>query len=507
MKAGQTKKKGLSQMKIHFTLFMFLVCSLTHLNDANARIIKAASCAQQDVQQAIDAARNGDVVEVPAGTATWVAEDENHLAVLISGKVVTLRGAGIDQTVITDGNRLAWKDLLIWIVGEKPARVTGFTFKGFIDKNRGAAAIAVRGDCMNWRIDHCRFDGSPRGVWAYAGCFGLVDNCTFLDVGQGVVMKGHGPLSWERPLALGLTNAVYIEDCTFDGGGGATDGYHGARFVFRHNSLIDTHLAQHGCDSGNYRSTFSYEVYDNVIGKKDLKSWEVPRAMHFRGGTGVVFNNMLSGFSTGIDVANYRSSEALRKLCGKWGICDGKNPVDGNEEPNGYPARDQIGRSTNQILEPLHEWNNTLDGEDADIHVSTGAQHIKENRDFHNDTSRPGYKPYAYPHPLRDEWPPEPPQDDEAPTAPLNLTAREVSETRTELTWEPSTDNEGVTGYYVWLNGARVTTITDPTYTCYTFKRLKPSATQYSFAVSAFDAAGNESQTCPTVMQSAPATY
>jgi len=486
-------------MKKHSVLFTFLLCSLTVLGDARAETVKAASCAQQDVQRAIDAARDGDVVEVPAGTATWLAEDENHPAVLISGKRVTLRGAGADQTVITDGNRVAWRDLLIWIDGQQPARVTGFTFKGFIDNNRGAAAVAVHGDCKGWRIDHCKFDGSPRGVWAYAGCFGLVDNCTFLNAGQGVVMKGYGPLSWERPLALGMPDAVYIEDCTFEGGGAATDGYHGARFVLRHNSLSDTHVGQHGCDSGNYRSTFSFEVYDNVIGKKDLKSWEVPRAMHFRGGTGVVFDNTLSGFTTGIDVANYRSSEAMRTLCGKWGICDGKNPVDGNEEPNGYPARDQIGRSTNQILQPLHEWNNTLDGEDADIHVSTGAQHIQQNRDFYNDTPRPGYKPYPYPHPLRDQWPPEPPQDDEAPTPPGNLTVRAVSQRQATLAWRPSTDNEAVAGYYVWLNGARVTAITDPGHTRYTLGRLTPPATQCSFAVSAFDRAGNESQPCPSV--------
>ena len=476
-----------------FFVLTLLLASSVILSDAHGATIRATSCSQEDVQHAIDAARDGDVVAVPAGTATWLAAGENKPAVLIGDKVITLRGAGIDQTVITDGNTAAWKDLLIWIRGEKPARITGFTFKGSLDRNRGAAAIAVHGDCTNWRIDHCKFDGSPRGVWAYAGCFGLVDNCTFLNVGQGVVMKGHGPKSWKRPLMLGLPHAVYIEDCNFRAGGAATDAYHGGRFVFRHNTVIDTHVAQHGCDSGGYRSTFSYEVYENRIGKEKLGLWEVPRAMHFRGGTGVVFNNSLSGFTEGIDVANYRSSERLRELCGKWGICDGKNPVDGNEEPNGYPARDQIGRSTSQILEPLYEWNNTLDGQDADIHVSTGAQHIKEDRDFLNDTHRPGYKPYAYPHPLSQQWPQKPPEDRTAPTVPQNLAARALSERKVELTWEPSTDNEGVMGYYLWLDGERVTKITDPSYGEYTFRRLKPPSTQYTFAVSAFDGAGNES--------------
>jgi len=95
------------------------------------------------------------------------------------------------------------------------------------------------------------------------------------------------------------TWGLYIEDCTFRAGGAATDAYHGARFVFRNNSVIDTHVAQHGCDSGGYRSTFSYEVYENRITKEKLGSWKVPRAMHFRGGTGVVFNNTLGGYTAG----------------------------------------------------------------------------------------------------------------------------------------------------------------------------------------------------------------
>ncbi|MHC4407024.1 MAG: hypothetical protein ACYTG0_46015 [Planctomycetota bacterium] len=473
---------------------ILLVGRLLSADYADAGTLKAASCSQDDVQAAIDAASDGDIVEVPTGTATWTTTSSTKPAVLISEKTITLQGAGIDKTIILDETGYPWKDLLLWISGTKPARITGFTFKGFIERNRGAAAVAVRGNCRNWRIDHCKFDGSPRGVWAYAGCFGVVDNCIFLNTGQGVVMKGYGDESWKRPLTLGLADALYVEDCTFKAGGAATDAYHGARFVFRRNSLVDTHVAQHGCDSGNYRSTFSYEVYDNVIAKEKLTASRVPRAMHFRGGTGVVFNNTLAGFSEGIDVANYRSSERFRKLCGKWGICDGKNPVDGNEEPNGYPARDQIGRSTNQVLEPLYEWNNTLDGKDADVHVSTGTQHIGEGRDFHNDTPRPGYRPYAYPHPLRAEWPPAPPKDHEAPTVPVNLTVHGVSGARAELTWQPSTDNEGVMGYYVWLDGRRVSRITAPACTKYTLPRLKAPTGRHTFSVSAFDAAGNESR-------------
>jgi len=313
-------------------------------------------------------------------------------------------------------------------------------------------------------------------------------------------MKGAGAKSWERPLALGLGGAVYIEDCTFRGGSAATDGYHGARFVFRHNTVIDTHVAQHGCDSGGYRSTFSFEVYRNVMENRS-RAHSLPRAMHFRGGTGVVFSNTLKGYAEGIDVANYRSSQApaMRRLCARWGACDGKNPIDGNEEAGGYPAQDQIGRSARQVLEPLHQWGNTLNGKPARVHVSTGARHIREGRDFRNGTPRPGYRPYAYPHPLRRQWPAPAPSDRQPPGVPRGVTARAVSERSVELTWEAPKDNHATAGYWIRLDGHRISAVTDSACTRYVFGRLRAAAGRHTFAVSAFDAAGNESPPCAPV--------
>jgi hypothetical protein len=53
-----------------------------------------------------------------------------------------------------------------------------------------------------------------------------------------------------------------------------------------------------------------------------------------------------------------------------------------------------------QALEPLYEWNNTLNGKDADF--DSASILIQERKECRNDTPRPGYTPYAYPHPLID---------------------------------------------------------------------------------------------------------
>jgi hypothetical protein len=51
-------------------------------------------------------------------------------------------------------------------------------------------------------------------------------------------------------------------------------------------------------------------------------------------------------------------------------------------------------------LEPGYSWNNKYGTERVyDIHADS-RKTFQENRDFYNNTPKPGYKPYTYPHPL-----------------------------------------------------------------------------------------------------------
>jgi chitodextrinase len=82
-----------------------------------------------------------------------------------------------------------------------------------------------------------------------------------------------------------------------------------------------------------------------------------------------------------------------------------------------------------------------------------------------------------------------PAPDTTAPSVPKNLTATPASSSQVDLSWSASTDNVGVAGYRVYRNGARVATVSG---TSHQDKNLSASTT-YSYQVSAFDAAGNES--------------
>jgi chitodextrinase len=81
------------------------------------------------------------------------------------------------------------------------------------------------------------------------------------------------------------------------------------------------------------------------------------------------------------------------------------------------------------------------------------------------------------------------PPDTEAPTVPANLTATAISSSQINLTWNASTDNVGVIGYNIYRNGTQLTTTAN---TSYSDTGLSPSTT-YAYAVSAYDAAGDES--------------
>jgi hypothetical protein len=79
--------------------------------------------------------------------------------------------------------------------------------------------------------------------------------------------------------------------------------------------------------------------------------------------------------------------------------------------------------------------------------------------------------------------------DTQAPSTPLNLTASNETTTTIDLNWQASTDNVGVVGYQVYLDGTSIGSVSS---TSATITGLLED-TSYDFNVLAFDAAGNTS--------------
>ena len=81
------------------------------------------------------------------------------------------------------------------------------------------------------------------------------------------------------------------------------------------------------------------------------------------------------------------------------------------------------------------------------------------------------------------------PDDNESPSVPSGLNLSNITNNSIDIQWSASTDNVGVSGYYIYLNNAKVSSTAN---TSYSITGLH-SNTTYTIAVSAFDEAGNES--------------
>ena len=96
--------------------------------------------------------------------------------------------------------------------------------------------------------------------------------------------------------------------------------------------------------------------------------------------------------------------------------------------------------------------------------------------------------------PSKDSEPPQPVSDIE----PLKVTPKQLT-----INWSATTDNVGVIGYRIWLNGFEVAT------TAETRARLRwfnDDSGQHVVQIRAVDAAGNQSRSSPTLVVTRPST-
>ncbi len=84
--------------------------------------------------------------------------------------------------------------------------------------------------------------------------------------------------------------------------------------------------------------------------------------------------------------------------------------------------------------------------------------------------------------------------DTEAPSTPTNLTSSNVTQTSADLSWTASTDNVGVTGYDIYVDGSLDGSTANTTYNVTGLT----AGTTYAMSVKAKDAAGNESAEATT---------
>ncbi len=404
---------------------------------AYAADIPAASCNWEDVQAAVNATQNGDVVIVPAGTCTW------SQTVRITDKSITLRGMGMTRTLIDDQTTGGFEKqaLIIHAGATHFVRITGI---GFTEHNLPPqeynGIILVKGG-TEFRIDHLSFSEVDVRCICIDYGRGVIDHNQFLKMqGPGIMLNykyttggdSFGDYSWSQPTSLGAytDGMVFIEDNVFawdealrnsgEHHDSCIDNGFGARWVFRHNQATDMAIMTHGINGGGRgRGLRQFELYSNTF----LSIAESNRnggiyGMLLRGGTGVAFDNVLTGplwqlfVKMNLDMEGEGQYEYPMAIAA-WGenLGTGANPYDA---PSGYPSLDQVGASqddgiwsgnpaspqiyNNQQLEPVYYWDNTFP--QAAVSSESTSAKIQINRDYFEGINKPGYKPYRYPHPL-----------------------------------------------------------------------------------------------------------
>jgi hypothetical protein len=427
------------QFRSFLAFIVFAAASGLATRTVRAETRMAAALTPEAVYDAISAANDGDTVQLPEGTALWKRGwNTDHWSKM---KAITIQGAGIDKTIIRDDTSKAAGDEPFEIKGVegKPFRITGITFDGTDLPNAGtwAGAVVISGNCKNFRVDHCKFLNMDRMLTITGDAYGLVDHCSFLPLkkkgglAQTIYCMGPGKINFTRPLTLGTAQAVYFEDnearfspevVEATGNNPWIVPYDAARVVIRHNKIINTQLEIYRVRPGALGCQIS-EIYDNTFSAEGAKVGRPQGFIFISGGVSIVFNNTVTGTTYNCRTIEISHERSFRPI-GEFGICDGTNPIDGNQIPAGqigagYPAFGQPGRGSDAdgdgVFEPspCYAWNNTLNGGPLKMilrrwdlkETQLQAAHVKEGRDFFNGEPKPEYyKPYVYPHPLQSGW-------------------------------------------------------------------------------------------------------
>ena len=246
----------------------------------------ATNLTPEAVWDAINAAKDGDIVQLPEGTAVWKKGwNADHWAKM---KAITIQGAGIDKTIIRTDTSTAPGDKPFVLNGVegKPFRITGITFDGTGFPNAGtwAGEIVISGNCKNFRVDHCKFLNMDQMMTITGDTYGLIDHCYFYALeknrlAQTIYCQGPGKVNFTRPLTMGTAQAVYFEDneahfspevVNPDGNNPWIVPYEGARVVIRHNKIINSQLEIYRVRPGALGCQ-SAEIYDNTFSAEGVK--------------------------------------------------------------------------------------------------------------------------------------------------------------------------------------------------------------------------------------------
>lgn len=354
---------------------------------ADAAVITARSPSLPDVLTAVQAANDGDTVNVPAGAASWT----NTLNI---DKRIQLIGAGVGQTIISGnvsgvrGGRL----ISVTLSKDRPLfRLSGFDFRNVTGTAAGIISFTgttnasdnplVLGCVSNFRFDHCSLTNFSGGMAAsFRNIIGVVDHVTYSSAGDFCYVLhsnwlggelGHG--SWADDPYWGTNKFLYFEDCDFtntlpNSAPYGFDAYEGARFVVRHCRFHNnTSVTGHGTETPQ-RSVKQIELDSNQF---DFVNSKATRMAQMRGGSWLMHGNRFTNCWGGPGAHNYRMDYRYPKAA--WGgFADGTNVWDRNDP--GFVTTGAVSAISGNNMTLTN-----LNGVPADAGLSAGVSYVIRN--------------------------------------------------------------------------------------------------------------------------------
>lgn len=418
-------------------LVILLWLSLSAFGQASGATITAKSGELRDVQAAVNNAPDGGTVIIPNGTFTWdksvFVTGGTYPDGSLKGKSVNIFGASKGGVTIVNNHPAptTYTEQAILAVAPSPnftmeiknlvftigPNVTG-PFMGNMQLSYqlsggwGQSALTPGKPPL---IHDCTFTVNAtiaKGLRIFNNG-GVIWNCTFNSDGvsftDGIAFQGFGTDTYPTPSTMGTLDTTglantYVEDSTFNnfGPGYALDLSGNARMVIRHCKFNNSLVGSHGYESDPAGMRHA-EVYNCKFEGKSY-TW-----LHIRGGTWAVFDN---DFATGTSAVTFTLIALQRRAVQLNPPCPTKYPIPrqigqgwAKKGGSAYPGYESLGNG--YVLDPCYFWNNKgftvgyTDDEDTCGNRLQTKDFVKEGRDYYTDRPKPGYAPYAYPHPLR----------------------------------------------------------------------------------------------------------
>jgi hypothetical protein len=411
---------------------LLFTASLLCATPAVGGTLTALSCSHADVNASVSAAASGDTVVVPTGNCSWTSG-------LTISKSITLAGAGVGRTVITD-NYTGGSLITVTESTSGTIRITGFDFvsgTGPANANPdffiyaryavGGRPVLITGNRFNVSTSRNALGfGTNRGVIWSNTFVGDITGTLYLNNASCLRHKPRGlDTSWTTRATWGAGDTagdqhLYFEANTILNVFECVDLDDNARAVLRYNNVTNANFGSHGTDTSPvggryfeiYRNTFTYDTTPHP-GQYGDQPANVASFTSSRGGSAVIWGNTYGNIRSQAwgDKAEIQfAAENARRNQGPYPCWKGGYPIPHQVGWGYVSGSTQAGSSgVYQDLEPIYIWSNTGTGSSVPSLIEHADQcgggasvttFIQRGRDYYVDTPKPGYTPYVYPHPL-----------------------------------------------------------------------------------------------------------